>query len=589
MIQFNVNGRLLDLPEKINMQFTRKNPLFAFDNLECERSTSFDVPATPKNDLIFGLSRMIAGTGAGMRTRYEAQLQADGVAKNGYLYVTSATRDKYKCVFVCGELLGLQRLRDAGKIKDIYNSASVSTWGDAGYAPNTYKDSLYLPIKYLQENTTENAPFVSIRLFSLAQNCAQNLGARVTFPTGAWRYVRIIPNEQNGLSERSVTYHRRGTSPMSTSDEPNVTSAYFSGAFSGLFSTSYAKVAYRVDQGQQITMYYGKLAQLVPKQEITIQFPTNFPNDIFIGHFIDGGTQLAAECQFYGDYEFDSNLNVTGTPLAGRAVTIPANEPFAFVSLANDYKNGYESGGAHVQGWFYGGYPTQIDEAMTMSGKVVFANPRNVVNILDNLPDCTFVELLKVIAALTGTVLNYDETNGVTFDELECSTWNVIDLTGKVLETGEMTRTFGDYAQTNKIEFDTSEHVLEVERISRTYTVQNENIAADKTLFKIPFDEGGASGELLITRDADGYDKPVLAQANTTRPSMIRVSLPNCDGLQALLDASTAVTIKARLSLLEFDRMTADTAFYYVGVRYVWTEAQWSKGVATLKLSKIDA
>ena len=584
MIQFNVNGRLLDLPEKINMQFTRKNPLFAFDNLECERSTSFDVPATPKNDLIFSLSRM----GAGMRTRYEAQLQADGVAKNGYLYVTSATRDKYKCVFVCGELLGLQRLRDAGKIKDIYNSASVSLWGDAGYAPNTYKDALYLPIKYLQENTTDNAPFVSIRLYSLAQNCAQNLRARVTFPTGAWRYVRIIPNEQNGMTEQAVQYHRLGTNPMSTSGEPNVTTAYFGGVFSGLFGTSYAKVAYRVDQGQKITMYYGKLCQLVPKQEITIQFPTNFPNDIFIGHFINSGTQLAEECQFYGDYEFNSNLNVTGTPLAGRAVTIPANEPFALVSLSNDYKNGYESGGVHVQGWFYG-YPMQIDENATMSGKVVYTSPRNVVNILDNLPDCTFVELLKVIAALTGTVLNYDETNGVTFDELECSMWNTIDLTGKVLETGEMTRTFGDYAQTNKVEFDTSEHVLEGERISRTYTVQNENIAAEKTLFKIPFDEGGANGELLITRDADGYDKFTLAQASTTLASMVRVSLPKCNGLQALLDASTAVTIKARLSLLEFDRITADTAFYYAGVRYVWTEAQWSKGVATLKLSKIDA
>ena len=152
-----------------------------------------------------------------------------------------------------------------------------------------------------------------------------------------------------------------------------------------------------------------------------------------------------------------------------------------------------------------------------------------------------------------------------------------------------MTRTFGDYAQLNKVEFDTSEHVLEGERISRTYTVQNENIAAEKTLFKIPFDEGGASGELLITRDADGYDKFTLAQANTTLASMVRVSLPKCNGLQALLDASTAVTIKARLSLLEFDRITADTAFYYAGVRYVWTEAQWSKGVATLKLSKIDA
>ena len=96
MIRFNVDGEYLELPADFSLQFQKKNILFAFENIECERSTSFDIPATPTNDRIFALAKVVQMHGAGMRKRYTAQMQASGVSKDGYLYVDAYEGGKYK-------------------------------------------------------------------------------------------------------------------------------------------------------------------------------------------------------------------------------------------------------------------------------------------------------------------------------------------------------------------------------------------------------------------------------------------------------------------------------------------------------------
>lgn len=591
MIQFNIDGWTLELAENTKLQYSKLNPLFAFDKLQCERTASFDVPATPKNDMIFGLSRLIQGDGAGMRVRYEAQMQSDGVTKDGYLYITAATRDKYKCVFVTGELLGLQRMRDSGKIKDICTLNTTALYGTAYYPPSGYQSLPYRAIIYKRED--ENFPPIpSLRLYDVVNNCMQQLGVRIIYPYfSTWQSYRMIPNEVKGLTERLISFHRRGTTNMSMSISytPTISNVNVDG-LTWLFNTGVAKVAYRVDQGMTITVYYGNLQQLIPRQEIMISFPSDFSNDIFIGKFVNGGTQFATECQFYGDYSFDDEGNVTGTPLAGRSVTIPAYEPFVFVSKSNDYYKGAESGGATGQGWFRGAIPTQIDESMNMSGKVVVSNPNCNVSIADNLPDLTIIDLLKTIAALTGTALNYSDAEGVMFDLLEFDSWSSLNVDGKVLSVGDITRTFSDFAQTNRVVFDTSEHVLQSERLQQIYNVQNQNLEESQDVQTIPFDEGGLYGaNMVYIRNQGGdYDKMTLADANTRGEGMLRVTLRRNVGLAGLCTASTSTQLRVRMTQYAYDTLTPQTAIYYNGVLYVWTKAQWSSGVATLDVSKID-
>lgn len=56
MMQFKINGEELDLYEGLALTFKKSNILLSFDNIECERTASFSVPATPRNDAIFGLA-----------------------------------------------------------------------------------------------------------------------------------------------------------------------------------------------------------------------------------------------------------------------------------------------------------------------------------------------------------------------------------------------------------------------------------------------------------------------------------------------------------------------------------------------------
>lgn len=591
MIQFNIDGWLLELAENTKLQYSKLNPLFAFDKLECERTASFDVPATPKNDMIFGLSRLIQGDGAGMRVRYAAQMQSDGVTKDGYIYITAATRDKYKCVFVTGELLGLQRMRDAGKIKDICNLTTTALYGTAYAPPSSYQALPYRAINYKRLDDSF-PPIPSLRLYDIVSNCMQQLDVRITYPYyhTAWQSYRMIPNDVKGLTERLVSFHRVGTAYMSSSSTPTITNVYVDG-LSWLFNTSLARVAYRRDFGSTMTVYYGNLRQLVPRQEVTINFPAIFPSDIFVGKFINGGTQFASECQFYGDYSFDDYGNVTGTPLAGRSVTIPAYEPFVFVSKSQDFYNGEESGGSTGWGWFRGAFPTQIEESMNMSGEVVVSNPNCNVSIADNFPDLTIIDLLKTIAALSGTALNYSDAEGVTFDSLEFDLWPSLNVDDKVLSVGDITRTFSDYAQTNRVVFDTSEHVLQSERLQQVYNVQNQNLEESREVQTIPFDEGGLYGSnmVYIRNQGGGYDKTTLASADTRGEGMLRVTLGRNTGIAGLCVASTSTQLRVRMTQYTYEMLTPQTAIYYNGVLYVWTKAQWSNGVATLSVSKIDS
>ena len=153
-MRFNVGGQFLELPDNFSVQFKKTNILFAFDKAECERSASFDVPDTPTNDRIFGISKWIQTSGDGMRRRYDAQLQASGVTKDGYLYVDSYSKGKYKAVFVTGELLGLQRLRNAGKIPELLSNVhNTTSFGIYSNSPSSvYSNLLWTNIKHKSKN-----------------------------------------------------------------------------------------------------------------------------------------------------------------------------------------------------------------------------------------------------------------------------------------------------------------------------------------------------------------------------------------------------------------------------------------------------
>lgn len=575
MMRFNIAGEYLELPADFSLTFKKTNVLFAFDKIECERSTSFDVPATPKNDRIFGLARVLYNTGAGMRTRYAAQLQGSVVSKNGYLYVSSAERGKYHAVFVTGELLGLQAIKDAGKVADVISDESIISWGNLPYTPANARTTEWAQIKYASDN---EQPLPSVRLHTILASALTALGVSFALPA-APQYVRYIPQELKGI--RATDDEFTGTGGSMSYDTETWPVCYRS-SLDILYDMFYTDDAHimRIVNPESSTnrhFYRGSVRQLQARQQIQITFPDDWNDNLFIGYFLNGGTNLLAEFTFLGDRSFDTSGTITGESLRGRSVTIERGGHFTIIHK-DDYFDGQTSSG-HEVGW---GFSSNYGIINIEGGEIDLGS---AVRLSDNLPDVTVTELLKIYAALAGAQLYYTDAQGVTFDALDFTNWGTIDLTGKVLSIGTVTRTFSDYAQVNKVLFETDDEVTEAQRIETNYTIINDNLDTDKELQKIPFSEGASAGayddRTLIYTNASA-----LADAGVNSPAMTRVLLPKNANLQRLCDTSTATQMRVRMSLLEYERITPKTRLYYAGAYFVWTELQFSKGVVTMKLSR---
>lgn len=605
MMQFEVNGEYLELPANFSLQFKKTNVLFAFDNMECERSTSFDVPATPVNDRIFTLARQVQGTGAGMRVRYAAQLQGSGVTKDGYLYVQSANNRTYKAVFVTGELIGLQAIRAAGKIGDILgDTGELATYGaDNPYSPmRTYFDV----VRYGQ-TYGGNRYVPSVKLDEMINRAVAALGIQAQQVSGAIRILLQEPKAPSGTFEYDMLSADSWATQFNTSNVLNTLTPRNNNTLAAFLQTTTHKIRYQADNVPHYM--YGRIRQFYSStNELELVFPSDLSADWFLMSFPVDCAELPTNDPeiykpggytygytlgvFLGDYSFDNNQQsgqrvTTGEPLGGRTVVIPQGVPFVLMNANSMFE--YYVGGS--KGW-YDPYSQNTLSFDIGERDAVFGNK---IGLYNNYPSVTLLDLCKTYAALYGRVLYYDEANGLTFDNLAISGWGSVDISDKVLEFGDVTRTFGDYAQRNTISFDGDDTQYAGDKLTRVYNIANVNISEEKELQRIPFSEGSVnqpSPRLYIRNNAENPTPSayVLGSFSVTgSPAtaiLNRVNLPANTGLQALCTASTMTQIKARLTLLEYEQITPKTRIYCNGSFYVWTEAQWSKGVATFKLSK---
>ena len=576
MMQLLCNGVQLDMYDNAGIQFTHDNPLFAFDNLKCERTTQFKLPSTPVNDRVFSLARIPAYDGTGMRQRFTAQLQASAVTKDGYLYVDNFDGKDYAAVFVTGEFLGLQAVKNAGKIVDVlpdnvkYNT--TCTIYNTGVSPAYGRSQI---IRQLAYATNAEIPTPSVLLHSVLTTALQQLSVAVSLPE-ITQYVRFIPDKIGTLASTAIDF-TASTRSMSQSTYPIVYTPSVNTDVADVIGTGNDA---KVRMLQSDTWYYGKIRQLQAKQTIDIAFPEDWNDNLFIGYFINGDTHLVAEFSFYGDRSFDEYGNITGESLRGRSVTIEQGSWFVIISK-DDYVNQDTSGG-HMQGWA----PQSTYCEFTMQGKAVTSG--GIVRLADNLPDVSITDLLKTLAAISGKILYYTDADGITFDTLDYSTWGVEYLDGRLLSKKEVKRTFADYAQKNNVLFESGESVPDKDKLSVAYTINNVNLESEKELQKIPFSEGRSNGVYdTQTLIYNAENEKALADASTGASTMARVPLIKNTYLQNLCTASTQFKVSARMTLFEYMQVTPKTLIQVDGTRYVWTSRSWQKNEAQFTLAKV--
>lgn len=599
MMQLVCNGVALDLPEGSGLQFTQENPLFAFDNLKCERTTQFKLPATATNDRVLSVARVPAYSGEGMRRKFAAQLQAGAIVKNGLLYVTAWNGKEYDAVFVTGEMIGLQAIKDAGKIADILNPVGGLVW-DAAHVQDANAMGVYgsdvAIARYLTNATPCHPSFDLGDLMALAYRTVTGRPA-----PEYTRGFRIIPKELQGMPKTAcaLTYTGTQNEPGTSEINPPYANTLSATGFGAAVDTT-EQVLYAEFGGTQGLDRWFNLRQWRTLQSIILTFPDDFPDDLFLLSVKDTGADGSdpeynplSPDWFLGDYSFSAATGkpVTGTPLKGRSVTIPTGTPF--IILSRDWYE-YDSG-FHWNGFRYlseenDGYTVEITAE---NNEIVVGD---TIRIKDILPDLTVTDLLKIHAYLTGTVLNYTDAEGVTFDVLDFDTWERVDITPKKMTEDEVRRVFADYAQRNIIEFDSAADVLSNTRVRTEYTIDNDNLEETKTLATIPFNEGelaAADGFICPRFDAEDVEKNKLPKDGiyfaTPQGGRYgqRVALTPNARLQDLCDASTQIIVTAWMNAEEYEAITAKTLILCDGTLYVWTSRQWQKNAAKFTLARI--
>lgn len=627
-MQLLCNGTFLDLYEGSGLQFTHKNPLFAFDALECERTTSFKIPATPRNDRVLALAKLPALSGIAMRRKYDAELYDGTVVKKGYIYVSNFDGKDYNAIFVTGELVGLQALKNAGKIRDLLVFDQAVTWDNT--TTHSANEATLPDIGFVQYERDPSAAHLnaSISLRWLIDTISTKTGVTINYLNAAsaerWRLLAAGADIYN-LNDLAVHLVNRGAyiyDPIYLETILGISQYKASGAY---YDTCTAR-----SDGQYL--YWGVTGQPHMAQfsmlkfpyEVSLEFGEDFPNDCFLatdGWYSGGGVYhdepicdmvydamaqdyhfrdfpKHAIANFLGDYYLLWDGSTVGAPLAGRKVTIPANMPFMILPKAGLHYQQPEAVGDTAEIGYNADECPAYDYEVRISINHDFVYGEDVpLNAM--LPEFTAVELLKLYAAINGCVLNYTDAQGVTFEPLDFDNYAMRDIKA-LTKRGELVRTFSDYAQQNIVKMTPEDWVWLGERIKTQYAIDNDNIEAEKDLLVLKASEGGKkiaytnAGEvhtrLLVRNDAEGKRKAkdqTIALASVDDPYMLRVTIPTIEGLQNLCTASTQQKISARMTLLEYNAIQAKTLALVEGLRYIWTERSWQKNEAQFTLARL--
>lgn len=557
-MQLLCNNVLLDLKQGTKLQFKKSNILFAFDDIECERTMSFDIPDTPNNEVVLGFAKDPAFAGTGMRQRLTATLMDGIVVKQGHLHVDSYAKGSYKAVFVTGELVGLQAIRDAGSIAEQYkNSTDYVEYNTTVLPPSSVNSEiLWANIRQLSE---DGAVKPSLYMGKAIKDTLDALGASYILPSDL---TRIVVAKPQGFQERACKFRRfPGQNHVEGAEwaDVEVGNTGESALCARLFTHEQVAIEWNEydSGGAIISTIHGTVECLKARQNVKIAFD-NVPADIFLSY---------------------DTATPNPVPLANTEITVDKGRSFFF------YRNS--------EFILDPNYGYSFTQTFDVDARVRSANSDpedgDIIMLADNVPDVTAVALLKTMAAMHGQVLIY-EAGVVKFDNVQYTTFPLADMTDSLLTIKTLTRTFGSYARTNILKFKDAEWVLPSERITVAYTVPNDNIEEHSVLLDAPFSEGGAdianNAYLYLRNDANDF---VFGDADPLQSgySLVRVRFRKNIHIQQLCTTSTTIDVQVAMTLFEWEALAPRIVIHLSGKRYMWTAGTWQQGVATLKLSQI--
>lgn len=599
-MQLLCNGVSLDLYDNAGLQFTHSNPLFAFDDLKCERTTNFKLPATPTNDRVFSLAKIPAYSGEGMRRKFTCQLQAGAVVRDGYLYVANFDGKDYNAVFVTGELVGLQRIKDLGTLRYLMPNTSTPQWLTTPKNANA-NDILNIDtVKYRVQG--EDVVNPCVRLFDILKDVLTREQISFDLSNVTKRdlmYIRGGKITVENINDSIVNDPLSSQDPIYLRNILGLTQKI--NALSGLGEcTAFEDDGQRLSWRSSKDIQYQQYQQLSFPWDAVLEFGKDCPDnlylitgDMFVMHMSGDGYYYFAPkpIKFLGDYSFEISgfgIETAGVPLAGRKVSIPANMPFALITAKGlTLPKPSAIGETAVVGFDAFAVPAYDFEVFVSIDHDFI--PGENVPLKACIPDVSIISALKLFAVQEGLILNY-------YDGKIILEKNIIpersDEVKSLTKIGEVVRTFGNYAQRNIVEFDSD--IPDYMKIRTEYDIINDNIEPQKELEKIVFSEGEQKTQAIgdniyddfLMPDGEDGDFVAYLSVGTNNEYMQRVQIEKNADIQNLCDRSTQIKIEARMPLLQYDAIKPKTGLLVDGSTYLWTERSWQKDVAKLTLAQ---
>lgn len=558
MMQLLCDGVRLDLYDNASLQFTKKNPLFAFDELSAERTTSFKLPATPTNDRVLGVARVPAYKGDGMRKRFKAELQAGTVVKRGYLYVSSYSKNEYNAVMVCDMLFDLKAFGN-------YEWGSL-IWGasvtDDIYNANAANIPTMARIKYHRPSGDTVQPAINIG------KVLQQLDARDILPikgvtnTNLW----LIRKGDNRRLDQVLNVITSAPDGM----ELNIANSQ------GLFDL----YPMPTDDGAELG-YINAL--YIDQYGLTMTFADDTPENVCLCG--SDNTSPYHKVEFLGTRKFlrpltsGGAVRYEGQPLAGQTISVPGYKQFV---LMTGTSTPYNADPTRAIDW------AELDMRLetAVNVKVRVSGDGYKYYYSSQLTDLNIGDVLKMYSSFTGTLLGLDTDGSLRFFD----TITPADKPIKLIDLDDVQRGFGDWAQKNYIRFKENENVIDYERKVIHYDIENENIQEEKDILVLECIEGGQydSADTIMIRGTENSLLTENAAAQTgSQEYMQRVSLIKNNTMQNICDASTSVKVQARMSMADFSALYSCTCFLVQNIRYIWLDAKWQKDTAKFTLARI--
>ena len=565
MIRFKITGSdFLELKDGTNINFQYNNSTLNIGNVKLSRSTEFMIPKTPKNESLLLFSSDIAGAGAMMRRKVNAEAHhSSGGYLKGYLSIKSYSKGDYSAIFVYGELEALKKTLEMGNIGTYVTTseqlttnsgrATTSAQNASGVLLNNFDFYRYIsdvPVSQRFATTINMSPTVKLRYLLAICATATGINLDSTFDSDPVKGMgMVLKGKAKALTAQN----------LQLIDSPNVSFFEAFGSAVPLFN--------------EITVFdtIANARAMQAISNLTLKFEQIYDAVLNISG------NIASSIDEFGNYTIEKgDYKLT----AGQWFYVASSENYYLGNLVQPFTYLIDVNVNVVKDFIAG--DVELGENYVLSA---------------NLPELTFNDLLKTTAGVMLSGLGFDEaTNTLSLFDFNYNKANSIEIDGILIEIESVDRTFLDYCRVNEIRFKSEDYVSNDSSI--VYSIDNANLSDKKTIYTIPLNDGikaenGAyikdfryENEWKKTAKTDSLVIASKTSENLEHISRIYENFPTIlnSKLKTIIENSTTVKVKLRMYLYQFLAITYRTTLKYRGIHYTIYEATYSNGVVSATL-----